>query len=77
LGKAPLDTEGRFEIPIADFSKDRITNEMNDAHLQLIVRERSTGNFVTWIVPPADLLENIGLKILPWYGSEILFEGRQ
>jgi hypothetical protein len=77
LGKAPLDGEGRFEIAIADFSKDRITNERNDAYLQLMVREHSTGNIVTWVVPPADLQENIGLKILPWYGSEILFEGRR
>jgi hypothetical protein len=77
LGIAPLDAEGRFEIPIADFSRDRITNERNDAYLQLIVREHSTWNTVTWIVPPADLQYNIGLKILPWYGSEILFQGRQ
>jgi hypothetical protein len=77
LGIAPLDAEGRFEIAIADFSKDRITNERNDAYLQLIVREHSTWNTVTWIVPQADLQYNIGLKILPWYGSEILFQGRQ
>jgi hypothetical protein len=78
LGKAPLDAEGRFEIPIADFSKDRITNERKDAYLQLIVREHSTWNTVKWVVPPADLqYENMGLKILPWYGSEIPFEGRR
>jgi hypothetical protein len=75
LGKAPLDAEGRFEIPIADFSKDRITNERNDAYLQLIVRGQPIRT--TWLVPPADLQYEFGLKILPWYGSEILFEGRQ
>lgn len=77
LGKAPLDAEGRFEIPIADFSKDRITNERNDAHLRLIVREHSTWNIVTWVMPPADLRNGSdGLKVLPWYGPEMLFERR-
>lgn len=74
LGKAPLKAGGRFQIQIPDLSKDRFTNQMQDAHMEVLVVEHLTWNIVEWVLPPANLqYHQIGLKILASYEPEIDF----
>ena len=77
VGKAPLLAGGRFQIEIPDFSKDGVTQQMQDAYLQVLVIEHSTWNIVEEVLPQADQqYRNIGLKIGSDYGSEVAFTGR-
>ena len=46
IGKAPLKPGGRFQIQIPEFSSDRVTIQMQDAFLEVLVVERSTGSIV-------------------------------
>jgi hypothetical protein len=74
VGKAPLNPGGRFQIQIPNFSKDPITNRMQDAYLEVLVVEHSSWNLVERVLPAADLqYQNTGLKILPGYDPEIVF----
>jgi len=75
LAKVPLNTDGRFQIRIPDFSQDPITSEKQDACLVVRVRERVTWNNVEFLSPPADLrcLNGPDLKIQPAY-PEVRFE---
>lgn len=74
IGKAPLAADGRFQVQIPDFSKDRVTNQMQDAFLGVVVEGRPNGSVVEQVVPPAEMqYKKIGLKILPSYDSEIVF----
>jgi hypothetical protein len=77
VGKAPLNAGGRFQIQIPDFSKDRVTNQLQDAYLEVLVVEHSSWNLVGHVLPSADLEYQNGLKILPGYDSEILFGWRR
>jgi hypothetical protein len=77
VGKAPLNAGGRFQIQIPDFSKDRVTNQLQDAYLEVLVVEHSSWNLVGHVLPSADLQYQNGLKILPGYDSEILFSWRR
>ena len=78
MGKAPLNADGRFQVQIPDFSKDRVTNQMQDACLLVRVERHSNGSIVEQLVPSADLqYQKIGLKILPSYNSEIAFSKMQ
>jgi len=78
VGKAPLKAGGRFQIQIPDFSRDRVTIEMQEAFLELLVVEHSTWNIVERVLPSGDLqYEGVGLKILSSYNSEISFVGRR
>ena len=71
VGRARLKTGGRFQIQIPDFSRDRVTMQMQDAFLEVLVVERSTGNIVEPVRPSPDLqYTGVGLKILPSYDSE-------
>ena len=52
--------------------------QMQDAFLEVLVVERSTGNIVEPVLLSADLqYEGVGLKILPSYDSEISFVVRR
>jgi len=78
VGKAPLSAEGRFQIQIPDFSKDSITNQMQDACLEVLVVVHSSWNIVEQVLPSGDLLyRNTGLKILPGYDPDLLFDVRR
>ena len=78
VGKAPLKPGGRFQIQIPDFSTDRVAIQKQDAFLEVLVVERSTGKIVEPVLPSADLqYEGVGLKILPSYDSEIGFVARR
>ena len=78
VGKAPLKPRGRFQIQIPDFSSDRVTMQMQDAFLEVLVVERSTGNIVEPVLPSADLpYAGVGLKILPSYDSQISLVARR
>jgi hypothetical protein len=77
VGKAPLMSGGRFQLDIPDFSKDGVTNQMQDAYLEVLVVEHSGGNLVKEVFPQAELLDrNVGLRILPSYDFEVAFRGR-
>jgi hypothetical protein len=77
VGKTPLNARGRFQLDIPDFSKDAVTNQMQDAYLEVRVVERSSQNLVKRVVPQADSLDRYGgLKILPGYDSEVAFSWR-
>ncbi len=74
IGRAPLNADGRFQIQIPDFSKDRVTNQMKDAFLLVQVERHPNGGIVEQVVPSADMqYQKIGLKILPRYNTEIEF----
>lgn len=75
VAKAPLNEGGRFQIRIPDFSQDRVTSERQDACLMIRVLEHTSWNPVATLLPPANLRwRGTGdLKILPDYGSEVLF----
>jgi hypothetical protein len=76
LGKTPLDGGSRFQIQIPDFSKDLVTTQMQDAFLKVLIVEHSTWNIVERLLPSADLqYRKTGLRILPWYDSEVHFIG--
>ena len=77
VGKAPLTTGGQFRLEIPDFSKDGVTRQMQDAYLNVLVIEHSTGNLVEEVLPQADLgHQSLGLKIWHDYGSEVAFTPR-
>ena len=78
VGKAPLQSDGRFEISIPDFSRDPVNAEKRSASLQFFVLDKKSSNIVAILAPSADLRAgNSGnLKILPRYDSEILFGPR-
>jgi hypothetical protein len=76
VGKAPLLAGGRFQIEIPDFSKDEVTQQMQNAYLQVLVIEHSTWNIVEEVLPQDLQHRNIGLKIWSGYGSEVAFTGR-
>ena len=47
---------------------------MQDAFLEVLIVEYSTWNIVERLLPSADLqYRKTGLKILPWYDSEVHF----
>lgn len=76
-GKTPLDAGGRFQIEVPDFSKDAVTNQVQDAYLDVRVINHSQWPQVTRVLPQPDLLyRNVGLKILPSYDSEVAFTWR-
>ncbi|HEV3198234.1 MAG TPA: hypothetical protein VGZ73_10010 [Bryobacteraceae bacterium] len=78
LGKALLNAAGRFEIRIPDFSKDGVTSQTQDAYLEVLVVEHSTGKVVEHVYP-SDALPygRMDLKVSPEYGPEIWFSPRR
>ena len=77
VGKSPLLPEGQFQLQIPNFSKDRVTTQMQDAYLDVLVIEHSTWNIVEAILPSIDLRCGSGLKILPSYDTEVVFSRRR
>lgn len=77
VGKGPLLSGGRFRVDIPNFSKDAITQKMQDGFLQVLVIEHSTGVIVASLMPPPGLrYGRSDLKILPSYTPEVTFESR-
>lgn len=77
IGTARLNSGGRFQVEIPDFSKDAMTTQKQDAYLEVLVIAHSGENPVERVVPPPAFQYNgLGLKISSRYDSEISFGAR-
>jgi hypothetical protein len=78
VGTAFVQSDGHFQVQIPDFSKDLVTNEMQDASLRVLVLGHQGRTTEEEVVAPAHMRHGqLGLKILPSYDSEIPFTAVQ